>query len=107
MVVAALCETIILIFTAETDLMHQFNVLVMMSTFSLMMPYFKTCLAQIFILGQVHKPKPRTWMHIAIAGLATVFSFWLIFNAGWNIIYFGAVLLISSSPLYIWMRLKK
>jgi APA family basic amino acid/polyamine antiporter len=39
-----------------------------------------------------------------IAVLASAYAFWVIAGAGYEIVYYGCLLLFSSIPVYVWMK---
>jgi APA family basic amino acid/polyamine antiporter len=105
--IAAVLESILLIISLSTNLVHQFNVLILISTLALMLPYFYSCLSQVFLIRQVPKLTMNHLFHLVVAILAAIFAFWMLLGVGEDIIVYGFVMLLLSAPLYVWMRLRK
>ena len=104
--VSALFTSALLIITADQDLISQFDNILRLAVLAFILPYFHTCLTQVFLLGQAPK-KLRALLAMLVAILAALYALWVLIGCGSLAMSYGAFVLFCSAPLYIWMRLQK
>lgn len=104
--VSAALITILLVFTIDSTLMEQFNMLALLATFATLITYFISTMAELMLLmkeaGHVQYRKLIKPMIIAV--LAGAYTFWMVIGAGKDIVFYGTLLLFTSFPLYALMR---
>ncbi len=103
-VITTLLISILVLMTVNDNVIKQFNLIILLATFALLVPYFFTALAELVIIRQIpcirYKP-----LHILIATLSTIYAFWAIMGSGQTVIVGGMVLLLLSVVFYTWICL--
>ena len=99
LVISSALITVLMLFTISPDLVKQFKVIILIATLANLIPYLYTPVAEIILL---RSKKGRFETKAAIfAILAILYSFWAIIGAGTEILSYGAILLLSSIPIYL------
>lgn len=106
LVITAVLITILLLLSASPNLVHQFDVIILVATLASLLPYFYTAMAHILLLKKEGVWQPGAKKHIVIALLATVYSCWAILGSGETIIFYGMILLLSSIPIYVYVKIR-
>lgn len=104
-IISALLITIILIFTINSTLMEQFNILALLATFATLITYFISTMAELVLLTRdASQFQYRLFIKpMIIALLAGAYTFWMVIGAGKDIVFYGTLLLFTSFPLYVLM----
>lgn len=106
LVITAILITILLLLSASPNLVHQFDVIILVATLASLLPYFYTAMAQVMLLKREGRWLPGSAKHIVIAIVATIYSCWAILGSGEQIIFYGMILLLSSIPIYVYVRVR-
>jgi APA family basic amino acid/polyamine antiporter len=104
LIITALLITALLLLTSSPNLVHQFDLIILLATLASLLPYFYTCMAQVIILKQKPALDKQAGFNIMIAILAAIYSGWAILGSGMQTVFYGTVLLLSSVPIYIWVK---
>ncbi|WP_281972892.1 amino acid permease [Ruegeria faecimaris] len=86
------------------SLAEQFEFIILLATLSTLVPYLLCAGAEIMIRA---KRKERTRLPpqaFVLAGLGFVYSFWAIFGAGKDVVFWGVLLLLAGLPIHVWLR---
>jgi basic amino acid/polyamine antiporter, APA family len=106
LVVSSLLISLLLLMTLSHSLVKQFTIIILLATLASLIPYFLTTMAELIIFlkypGLFKKRKLCAAVSIAI--LAGIYSFWVIIGSGEDTIFYGTLLLLSSVPVYVWMK---
>lgn len=98
--------TILLLLTLNKSLVAQFTLIILIATLASLIPYLYTCMAELMIFlklkDQIKGKQIITSSVIAI--LAMIYAFWAIAGSGHDTVFYGALLFISSVPVYVLMR---
>ena len=97
-IVTSVLITLLLLLTVSPNLVKQFETIILIATFANLIPYLYTPVAEV-ILRNFNMSK-KEWL---IGILAIVYSFWAIFGAGKDVLSFGALLVMASIPLYLFV----
>ncbi|NGX31599.1 MAG: Arginine/agmatine antiporter [Chlamydiae bacterium] len=103
LVVTSILISLILLMTMSATLVEQFKIFILVATLANLLPYLYTSVVDILVL---HKQEKRYKLRgmLIIAIFALIYSFWAILGAGSEILSYGAILLFSSVPLYIFVK---
>lgn len=109
LIVSSILINILLAMSFNQNLVSQFTLIILLATLANIIPYFYTCMAEIIILLKQKEKYPQRKLakHIWIACLAFIFTAWAIIGSGATIIFYGAILIFSSAPIYVWMKWKQ
>ncbi|MHB1948062.1 MAG: amino acid permease [Gammaproteobacteria bacterium] len=101
-VVSAILITVILVFTVNTTLMKQFNILALLATLATLTTYFICTMAELMLLIKESEEFQQRMLikPVVIALLAGGYSYWMMIGAGKEIVFYGTLLLFSSFPMY-------
>jgi APA family basic amino acid/polyamine antiporter len=93
--------TVLLLLTISPDLVEQFKLIILMATLAALIPYFYTATADgVLLWRKQQRWQLKHYVRLLITLLAGIYAFWAIIGAGQEVLYYGALLLISSVPLY-------
>lgn len=95
-VITSVLISVLLLFTISPDLVNQFKTIILIATLANLIPYLYTPVSEIIVKN--YRMSKRDF---AIAFLAILYSFWAIAGAGQDILSLGALMLMSSIPLYL------
>ena len=99
LVITSVLITLLMLFTISPDLVGQFKVIILIATLANLIPYLYTPVAEIILLKEKSGRFEKKAAIIAI--IAILYSFWAIIGAGTKILSYGAVLVLSSIPIYL------
>jgi APA family basic amino acid/polyamine antiporter len=106
LVISSILITLLLLLTLSQSLAKQFTVIILLATLASLIPYFLTTMAEFIIFFKypgLFKGKKFLGSAI-IAILAGIYSFWVIIGSGKTTVFYGTLLLLSSVPVYVWMK---
>lgn len=99
LVISSALITLLMLFTISPDLVKQFKIIILIATLANLVPYLYTPVAEIILL-RAKKGRFETKAAL-IALIALLYSFWAILGAGTQILSYGAILILSSIPIYL------
>ncbi len=91
----------LLFFTITSDLVNQFKVIILTATLANLIPYLYTPVVEILLL---RKMQPMQVGSLITSILGILYSFWAILGSGHDILFYGAILLFSSVPLFLFTK---
>lgn len=105
LIITSALISIFMLSTISPDLVKQFKVIILIATLANLIPYLYTPVAEIILL---RNKQGRFEIKAAlIALIALIYAFWAILGAGTDILSYGAVLVLASIPLYLFVNRKK
>ena len=91
---------------AYTSFAQVFTMVVLLTVFTVVVPYLFSAAAQLYWLAT--KARAVSWPHLArdvvVTVLALAFSFWSLIGTGAEASFYGAIAFLLGVPLYIWMK---
>ncbi len=106
LIISSLLISVLLLMRYNDSLVDQFTFIILLATFSALVPYIYTSLAELILL--VRHPEEFNKKHFCRAGLialvAFVYSFWAIMGVGAEIVYYGILLYFTGVPVYFWVK---
>ena len=104
LIIGSALSSIVLLMNFTEGLVDQFKIIVEITVFTALIPYFFTAAAYVLLLinDKVHI---HSWAKTFVLGsLGMAFSLWAIYGSGRDTVFYGFMLLISGIPLYLIMR---
>ncbi|MFI6905375.1 amino acid permease [Nonomuraea sp. NPDC050394] len=88
---------------------NAFNTIVLLASFTTVIPYFFSAAAQIFWLATGGRlvDRRRLARDMVIAVVALLFAFWMAFGSGAEAVLGGTLMLLVGVPVYIWVKSKR
>jgi basic amino acid/polyamine antiporter, APA family len=92
-----------------TSFDNVFTTIVLLSVFTVVVPYLFSAAAQLYwlITRRSVADRRRLIRDVIISGVALVFSFWTLAGSGYQAVYYGVFFLLLGVPVYIWMKTKR
>lgn len=107
--VSSVLITILLYMNFNKGLVDQFTFIISLATLAAIMAYLYTSVAEFVIyIKHPDKVEKKTIVKtLTISGLAFLYTFWATVSAGQEIVFYGALLMFTSIPIYGWMEWQK
>lgn len=101
--IAGIVMTLLLFLTINNSLQKQFNFLILLSTLSLLIPYFISSTAAMILLAKTPEKlsKKRFFQAFITALLSSVYAFWMMIGAGQEVVFYGCLLFFSIFWLHL------
>ena len=98
--------TLLLLLNYQKGLVDEFTFIISLATLAALIAYLYTTMAEVIIFARMKEkiPKKTLIKSLCISGLAFIYSFWAVVSAGQEIVFYGALLLLSSIPIYGFMK---
>ncbi|MGB6977003.1 MAG: amino acid permease [Gammaproteobacteria bacterium] len=106
LVVSSILISLLLIVRYGASLVDQFTFIILLATLASLIPYLYTSVAEVLIYVN-NRQQFQTKRFLTSVGLATigfVFAFWAIAGAGYQVVFYGLLLMLSAIPIYIWIK---
>ena len=106
LVIASILATILVGVNYTRGLVKMFTFIIMLSTLSCLLPYLFSSLSELGLYFKKKKnfSKKKLWAAIAISIPAFLYSAWAITGLNYEVIVWGAVLLLTGLPIYIYLK---
>ncbi|MCO5948433.1 MULTISPECIES: amino acid permease [Mucilaginibacter] len=89
-------------------LVEQFKILILLSTFTTLVPYlFCSAAFMIVRLQTKHLYKGGLFVGLLVGVMAFCYSIWAIAGSGPDTVYYGFLCLMAGLPFYVWIAYKK
>jgi len=101
--------TVLLALNFNKNLVDQFTFIISLATLAAIIAYLYTTVAEFVIYVKYPEKVERGKIvkSLTISALAFVYTFWAMISAGQEIIFYGAILMFTSIPIYGWMEWQK
>ena len=108
-VVSSIIITLLMFMNNSKNLVGQFKLLILLSTFFTLLPYLFTTVSYLIVRAKqaTTYTKTKTITAIVISILAFSFSMWMLIGSGQEIVYWGFIMLMLGVPFYVYMVYKK
>jgi basic amino acid/polyamine antiporter, APA family len=107
LVISSILISLLLLMTLKHSLVKQFTIIILLATLASLIPYFLTTMSELVIFFKypgLFKKGRKLLGSVIIAILAGIYSFWVIIGSGKETVFYGTLLLLSSAPVYVWMK---
>ena len=104
LIIGSVLSSIVLLMNFTEGLVDQFKIIVEITVFTALIPYFFTAAAYVLIL--IHdKLHVHSWIKTFVLGtLGMAFSLWAIYGSGRDTVFYGFLLLMAGIPFFLLMR---
>ncbi len=101
--------TLVLFLNFNKNLVDQFTFIISLATLAAIIAYLYTSVAEfvIYVRHPDKADKKTVVKTLTISGLAFIYTFWVTVSAGQEIVFYGALLMFTSIPIYGWMEWQK
>lgn len=108
LIVSSILISLLLAMRYSASMVDQFTMISLLATLASLIPYIYTSVAEILIYIRERERFNRKKLLVSssLALLAFVYTYWLIYGAGVEIVFYGVMLLLSSIPVYLLLQLK-
>jgi APA family basic amino acid/polyamine antiporter len=108
LIVSSILISILLAMRFGASLVDQFTMISLLATLASLIPYIYTSVAELmlFIRDKEKFNQKRLAGSAILAMLAFAYTYWLIYGAGVQIVFYGVMLLLSSIPVYLLLQIK-
>lgn len=93
--ISAILVTILIAFFSGKSLVDQFKTVITMATLAAIVAYLYTSISEVIL---------KKWRGCVIPILAFIYVYWAVASIQMNIVYLGLLLLLSSLPVYAWVK---
>lgn len=97
--------TLLLLLTINETLMNQFKFIVLLSTFSFLVPYFIVVTGHFYILRK--ERSPFHWVRWGVTVVGMLYAFLTIFSVEQKVVFYGCLFFLTSFPIYALMKKKE
>lgn len=106
LVISSVLMSFILMANYQMALVKQFEFIVKLTTFSIMLPYFYSAAAELlFIFAEKPRLNPRHLIRpVFVTVMALIYSVWIIISLGQELVFYGTLFILTSVPLFIWVK---
>lgn len=108
-VFSSILVTALLFLNFSKNLVDQFTFIILLGTLAAILAYIYSTVAE-FVIYIKHPDKvdrASVVKSLTISGLAFLYTFWMVISSGQEIVFYGALLMFTSIPVYGWMEWKK
>lgn len=109
LIISSLLITIIVIASSSKGLVEIFTMLILVGTFLALISYLFSSMSEVLIFIRY---KPDGWEKKLVRAFllslpAFLFSLIAVYGAGVEVVYYGFIILILGTPIYIWSKIKQ
>jgi basic amino acid/polyamine antiporter, APA family len=101
LIISSILISVLLFFSISPNLVTQFKVIILTATLANLIPYLYTPVVEIIL---IRDKKPIKMISLITSIIGIIYSFWAILGSGQDILVGGAILILSSVPLYIFIK---
>lgn len=104
LLISAVFMTILLFFNYTASLVDQFSMIVNLTSFSILLPYLFSALADVWLLWTEGEKQKTPWLSLSIGGIAVVYTGTAIMGVGYQSLLMGLILVAIGVPIYMIMK---
>ena len=106
MIIGSLFSSGVMLMNYTEGLVEQFRFMILLGTLCTLVPYLFSAAAYVLLGGKDQKRKRSLSLIYLLGGLGFLFSLWMIYGTGEESVFWGTLLLLAGTPLYVWMKKK-
>jgi APA family basic amino acid/polyamine antiporter len=108
LIISSILISVLLAVRYGASLVDQFTMISLLATFASLIPYIYTSVAEVmlFLKDKEKFNQRRLVVSVILALLAFAYTYWLIYGAGLETVFYGVLLLLSSIPIYLLLQFK-
>jgi APA family basic amino acid/polyamine antiporter len=100
-VLSSILISILLLMNYTKGLVKAFEFMILLTTISVLIPYIFS--SATYALTISFEKNPRWLIQLSIALVAFIYSMYAVIGAGYEVVYWGFILLLLGIPIYIWL----
>lgn len=100
LVFSSILATILILMNYSHGLVGMFNIIILLTTFFVLVPYMLCAMAEI-MLERGSKLRAKA---IVLACLAFAFALWAAAGTGKDSLFWGTLLMLAGVPIYVWQK---
>lgn len=104
MIISSVLATILILMNYSHGLVTMFNILILLATFFVLVPYMLCSMAEIVLSRGQERPGKSPVRNLVIACLAFAFALWAAKGTGKDSLYWGTLLLLVGIPIFVWQK---
>lgn len=106
MVISSILVTLLMGLNYTKGLVELFTFIIKLATLTCLVPYIFSSMAEllIFIKDRDQFNKQKLFGSSALAVVAFLYSLWAVGGAGQETVYWGFLLLMAGTPVYVWIQ---
>lgn len=104
LIISSIIVSVSLFFTISKNLTDQFQLLIMNASITALLTYFYSAIAEMSLLSKIPQKPYKKFINMLVGLGAAAYSFWALFGSGEAIVFYVTMLLLSSVPLYAWLK---
>ncbi|MFC2103857.1 amino acid permease [Bacteroidota bacterium] len=107
-VISSIMASILVSMNYTKGLVQMFSFMIMLATLTCLFPYLLSSLSEIAMhFKKKHiLSKKQLIIALSISVPAFLYSFWAVCGLGYEIIFWGIILLVAGIPMYVFMKIK-
>ncbi len=106
-IISSVLISLLLIMNYTKGLVGAFQFMLLLAGMTALIAYLFTAAAYVVVAVRDGQSDNWSWKHLVIAIVAFVFALWAIAGSGFEIVYWGFILLMAGLPIYVWMLIRK
>lgn len=107
LVIGSVLTSLMILMNYTEGLVEQFRFMIVLSTLCTLVPYLFAAAAYVALsLERATKSTPLAGIFV-LGSLAFAFAIWAIFGAGETSVFWGFILLLLGTPIYVYLKWKK
>ncbi|MFN7710524.1 MAG: amino acid permease [Holosporales bacterium] len=109
LIFSSLLATVILGLNYEAGLIKQFEFIITLTTFAFLLPYIYSAAAELlYLMRHKNEGSAFAWARsLLITALGMMYALWCVWGAGQEIVFLGTFFVLTSVPIYTWMRSRR
>jgi APA family basic amino acid/polyamine antiporter len=107
LVIGSCLSSMLMLMNYTEGLVEQFRFMILLSTFSCLIPYIFSAAAYVTISMDQEKTTKPVFGIFVLGGLTFAYALWAIFGAGEKSVFWGFILLLLGTPFYVWQKWKQ
>ena len=104
LLLSSVLATILILMNYSHGLVAMFTILILISTFFVLVPYMLCAMAEIVLSRAQKRVRKPPILGAVLACLAFVFALWAAAGTGRDSLYWGTLLLLAGIPIYVWQK---
>ena len=106
-IISSALASILVSMNYSKGLVQMFSFIIMLSTFTCLVPYLVSSLVEItlYLLNGERYQKKQLQIAILISVPAFLYSLWAVIGLGYEIIFWGIILLMAGIPFFVYTKL--
>ncbi len=106
-ILSSILISILMMMNYTKGLVGAFQFMLLLASMTALIAYLFTSASYVVVSIRQQGFEKSTLVRIVIAMLGFVFSIWAIAGSGFEIVYWGFILLMAGLPVYVWMLVKR